>query len=98
MSRGTAQSDVAVGVGVGFGSEAVGTTRRDACLPGFFGDASCPIVERRVDERLGDRGAVPGAFDEQRARVGRLYSELVFAVVEHEVIAERAGGELELVG
>jgi hypothetical protein len=69
----------------------------DTGLPRGLVDAPFAVVAGRVDQSGRDPWGIPPALDEERPRIGVLDAELVDFVVEDQVVAERAGGELELV-
>lgn len=85
-------------VGVLLGNELERDAGGDAAGPGLLVDGLVVEVTGGGDQGVREGGAVPGAFDELGSGGAGLDTELVLAVVEDEPVAERAGGELEVVG
>jgi hypothetical protein len=78
---GAGQPLVSVGVRAVFAFELVGGPCGDLLVVEFAVDGVIAKAGGGGDERLWERGAVPGAFDEQRALAAGLDAELVGAVV-----------------
>ncbi len=98
------QALVAFGVGPAFGDEFVGGAGGEVSPVQLGGSGGLGRVgwggdgaegAGGVDQRLGEGGAVPAAFDLQGAVRAGLDAELVVAVVEDESVAQGAGGQLE---
>lgn len=94
-ARGTHVRGVAGGVGGLLGAVQVAGALPDAVGVHVVVDAPVAVVGGGVDQRLRDRRAVPVAFDQQRATVFGLHTQLVVAVVAAQLVPQGAGGQLE---
>jgi hypothetical protein len=57
-----------------------------------------PQIQRGIDQRGRHAWAVPAAVDQDHAVVAALVAELVDLVVEHELVAQGRGRQLEMLG
>jgi hypothetical protein len=89
---------MSLGVGASLGHDGVAPALLETGLVDGLIDPSFSKVDLRIDEDLGDRRAVPAAFDQQHSAVLSLDAELVDLVVEHWLISEGTGRELEVLG
>src|SRR5262245_6483480 len=95
---GAGQALVSVGVGAVFALELVGGPGGDLLVVELAADGVVAQAGGGGDQRLGQGGAVPGPFHEERAAGAGLDAELVVAVVHDGVVAQRPGGEVEAPG
>src|SRR5665213_1686902 len=92
----THEAFVAVGVGTGLAPQLIGASRVNALAIGSGVDGATAKIKGRTHQRLGHPRAVPGVLDQHRAVAVRLATELIDAVVDHELVTHRARRQVKV--